>query len=49
MHISLDASSEINLQITPPIQSSLINEWFDINAYEPEPELELELEPELEL
>jgi hypothetical protein len=36
MQISLDAGSEINLRITPPIQSSLINEWFDIDAYEPQ-------------
>jgi hypothetical protein len=38
MRISPDAGSEINLRITPPIRSSPIDEWFDIDAYEPEPE-----------
>jgi hypothetical protein len=35
MRVSPQASSEINLQITPPIRSSPIDEWFDINAYQP--------------
>ena len=38
MRISPDSSSEINLRITPPIRSSPIDEWFDIDAYDPEPE-----------
>ena len=42
--ISPDASSEINLRTTPPIRSSPIDEWFDIDAFEPEPEPESELE-----
>ena len=36
MCISLEAGSEINLRITPPIRSSPIDKWFDINAYQPE-------------
>jgi hypothetical protein len=59
MRISLDASSEINLRITPLIRSSLIDEWFDIDAYEPQsepqskpqskPQNEPQSEPESEL
>jgi len=57
MRISPEAGSEIRLQITPPIRSSPVEEWFDADAYEhetmliiqPEPELELNLEPEPEL
>jgi hypothetical protein len=33
MCISPEAGSEISLRITPPIQSSPIDEWFDIDAY----------------
>jgi transposase InsO family protein len=35
MRISPEAGSGINLRITPPAQSSSIDEWFDIDAYEP--------------
>jgi hypothetical protein len=35
MRISPEAGSGINLRITPPSQSSSIDEWFDIDAYEP--------------
>ena len=35
MRISPEAGSEINLRITPPSRSSPIDEWFDIDAYEP--------------
>jgi transposase InsO family protein len=42
MRISPEAGSEINLRITPPIRSSSIDEWFDIDAYEPEAEAESE-------
>ncbi|KAF4632748.1 hypothetical protein G7Y89_g5377 [Cudoniella acicularis] len=36
MRISPEASgSEISLQINPPIRSSSIDQWFDIEAYEP--------------
>lgn len=47
MRISPDAGSEINLRITPPIRSSPIDEWFDIDAYEPqrEPQSEPQSEP----
>jgi hypothetical protein len=45
MRISPDAGLEINLRITPPIQSSPIDEWFDIDAYEPKPEPKPEPEP----
>ena len=34
MRISPETSSEINLQITPPIRSSPVDEWFDIDAFE---------------
>lgn len=33
MRISPEAGSEINLPITPPIQSSPVEERFDIDAY----------------
>ena len=32
--ISPEAGSGISLQITPPAQSSSINDWLDLNAYE---------------
>jgi hypothetical protein len=36
MRISPETGPEINLRITPPIRSSPIDEWFDIDAYQPE-------------
>jgi hypothetical protein len=50
MRIVLEADAEISPRITPPIQSSLIEEWFDMDAYElgVEPGVELGVEPESE-
>jgi hypothetical protein len=50
MCISPEAGSEINLQITLPIRSSPVEEWFDINVYKSgvEQGIELESEPEPE-
>jgi hypothetical protein len=48
MRISPEAGSEINLRITPPVRSSPVEQWFDIDAYEPQIESELEPEPEPE-
>ena len=51
MRINPEAGgSEIRLRITPPVQSSPIDEWFDIDAYEPgiQPTSQLTDEPELE-
>jgi hypothetical protein len=50
MRISPEAGSEINLRITPQMRSSPVQEWFDMDAYEPgiEPESEAEPEPESE-
>jgi hypothetical protein len=45
MRIVLEADAEISPRITPPIQSSLIEEWFDMDAYELGVEPESELEP----
>lgn len=39
MRISTAAGSGMNLRITPPIRSSLIDEWFDIDAYQPKVEV----------
>jgi hypothetical protein len=47
MRISPETGSEINLRSTPPIRSSPIDEWFDIDAYEAE--VEPEVEPGVEL
>jgi hypothetical protein len=46
MRISPEAGSEVNLQNTPPVQSSAVEEWFDIDSYEPQIESESEPEPE---
>ncbi|OAF55044.1 hypothetical protein VC83_08790 [Pseudogymnoascus destructans] len=35
MRISPEAGAAINLRIAPPAQSSPIDEWFDIDAYDP--------------
>ena len=42
--------SEISLRISPPPQSSQIEEWFDIDAFDSGvgPEIELRNEPEME-
>jgi hypothetical protein len=44
MCISPEAGSEINIRITPPILSSPIDTWFDIDAYQPEVEAGAESE-----
>ena len=38
IYISLEAGLEINLQITPPVRSSPVEDWFDLEAYEHEKE-----------